>query len=207
MTAVTTCPHCNSPYDPLAAAWCDCLVDEPTLVCPGCLRCFCDATSGYKDGFWLVAPEELWQRRSERAMAARDERGAGRGRRDGPVVLMLCVESKERLEAKRTLEPLGCDVAFAADAEECLHKARRYQPALVIADDRVDGLDDARFARALRSEEALAGTKVVILSSLYRTRSQRDEARSRLDLDEIFGRPLSATDAVRLLGRDQDPES
>ncbi|MFA6958258.1 MAG: hypothetical protein WC538_20510 [Thermoanaerobaculia bacterium] len=204
MTTVTTCLHCRSPYDPLAAAWCDCLVDEPTLVCPTCTSCFCRATSGYKDGFWLVAPEELWHRRSERAMAAREERGAGRGRREGPIVLLLCAESKERLEAKRVLAELGCDLAFAANAEECIDKARRYQPALVIADDRVDGLDDPRFARAFRSEEALAGTKVAILSSLYMTRSQRDEARSRLDLDEILGRPLSARDAGRLLGHGQD---
>lgn len=202
MTAVTTCLQCRSPYDPLAAAWCDCLVDEPTFVCPVCFSCFCHATSGYKDGFWLVAPEELWQRRSERAMAARDERRAGR--REGPVVLLLCAQAKERLEAERTLSTLGCDLAFAADAEECIDKARRYHPALVIADDRVDGLDDARFARTLRSEEALAGMKVVILSSLYRTRSQMDEARVRLDLDGILGRPLSVRDAGRLLGRERD---
>lgn len=202
MTTVTTCHQCSSPYDPLAAAWCECPVDDPTLVCPSCAQCFCQATNGYKDGFWLVAPEELWQRRSERATAERDDSGPGPAKRGNPIVLLLCAESTERLEAKRALAGLGCNLAFAGNPEECIEKARRYQPALVIADDRVDGIDDARFARALRSEEALAGTKVALLSSLYRTRSQRDEATSRLDLDGILGRPLSARDAGRLLGGD-----
>lgn len=200
MTAVTICHQCGSPYDPLAAPWCDCPVDEPTLICPSCAHCFCNATNGYRDGFWLVAPDELWHRRAEHAMLERDDRGPGPAKRGNPIVLMLCRESHERLEAKKALAALGCNLAFAGNPEECIEKARRYQPALVIADDRVDGIDDARFARALRSEEALAGTKVALLSSLYRTRSQRDEATTRLDLDAILARPLSASDAGRLLG-------
>lgn len=38
MTTITTCYHCQSPYDALAASWCDCPVGDPTLICPSCTK-------------------------------------------------------------------------------------------------------------------------------------------------------------------------
>lgn len=199
MTTVTTCHQCGEPYDPLEASWCDCPVDEPTFVCPSCAGCFCEATSAYRDGFWQVAPEELWQRRAERAITASGAPPALEPGREAPLVLLLCRESRAMLEAKRALSGLGCSFAFAGNRDECLEKARRYAPALVIADDRIEGLDDDRFARALRSAGPPAGPKVAILSSLYRTPAQKREARARLEIDAVLGRPLSADDARGLL--------
>lgn len=199
MTSITTCYHCQSPYDALEAPWCECPVGAPTLVCPACDSCFCLATTGYKEGFWLVAPDELWRRRTERETIA-DEAEPVAGQLARPIVLVVCSDLAERIETRKVLVGLGCGLVFAADADQSLELARKFQPALLIADDRVDDLEDSSFARALRAETRLNGTKVAILSSLYRTESQRDEARSRLDIDEILTRPLTTDEAGRLIG-------
>ncbi|MCM2314364.1 MAG: hypothetical protein NDJ92_04315 [Thermoanaerobaculia bacterium] len=198
MTTITTCYHCQSPYDALVASWCDCPVGDPTLVCPSCTSCFCLATTGYKEGFWQVAPDELWRRRAERDATA-DELVPGATPLSRPVVLVICSDLAERVETKRVLGGLGCGLVFAATVDQSLELARKFRPALLIADDRVDDLEGSRFARALRTETGLAGTKIALLSSLYRTASQREEALSRLAVDRILTRPLVADEAGHLI--------
>lgn len=198
MTTITTCYHCQSPYDALAASWCDCPVGDPTLVCPACTSCFCLATTGYKEGFWQVAPDELWQRRTERDATA-DDFAPYAAQPARPVVLVICSDLAERVETKRVLGSLGCGLVFAANVDQSLELARKFRPALLIADDRVDDLENSKFARALRTETGLAGMKVALLSSLYKTTSQREEAMSRLAVDRILTRPLVADEAGRLI--------
>ena len=54
------CFTCKAKYDALDSVWCNCLTSERTLVCPGCLNCFCRANSVYKERFWASAPQTLW---------------------------------------------------------------------------------------------------------------------------------------------------
>lgn len=60
----TLCFNCRNPYDALPASFCGCNGADRTLVCPSCGRCFCHAPAGYKQGFWMTAPEPVWKRRA-----------------------------------------------------------------------------------------------------------------------------------------------
>jgi type II secretory ATPase GspE/PulE/Tfp pilus assembly ATPase PilB-like protein len=56
---LVTCWNCLGDFDAIPAVWCSDDPKNPTKLCPFCLRCFCDATSEYKQRFWRHAPEVL----------------------------------------------------------------------------------------------------------------------------------------------------
>jgi len=53
------CWNCLGEFDAAAAVWCSDDPKNPTKLCPFCLRCFCDASSEYKQEFWRRAPAGL----------------------------------------------------------------------------------------------------------------------------------------------------
>lgn len=58
-TYLVSCWNCLGEFDASAAVWCSDDPKNPTKLCPFCLRCFCDATAGYKQEFWRHAPANL----------------------------------------------------------------------------------------------------------------------------------------------------
>ena len=56
---LVTCWNCLGEFDAGAAVWCSDDPKNPTKLCPFCLRCFCDASSEYKQRFWRHAPPTL----------------------------------------------------------------------------------------------------------------------------------------------------
>jgi type II secretory ATPase GspE/PulE/Tfp pilus assembly ATPase PilB-like protein len=56
---LVTCWNCLGEFDAAGAVWCSDDPKNPTKLCPFCLRCFCDATSEYKQQFWRHAPPAL----------------------------------------------------------------------------------------------------------------------------------------------------
>jgi len=75
---VVACWNCLGEFDAAAAVWCSDEPNTPTKVCPFCLRCFCSATSEYKERFWSDAPPGL---ASEREAVARASRASGEAAR------------------------------------------------------------------------------------------------------------------------------
>jgi type IV pilus assembly protein PilB len=56
---LVTCWNCLGEFDALSAVWCSDDPKNPTKLCPFCFRCFCDASSRYKQDFWSHAPPRL----------------------------------------------------------------------------------------------------------------------------------------------------
>jgi type IV pilus assembly protein PilB len=56
---LVTCWNCLGEFDAAAAVWCSDDPKNPTKLCPFCLRCFCDASTDYKQQFWRHAPPPL----------------------------------------------------------------------------------------------------------------------------------------------------
>ncbi|MCP5053008.1 MAG: hypothetical protein GY940_37925 [bacterium] len=54
---VTICWHCSAAYDAFDANFCN--HNDPTVICPFCLSCFCDAPREIKDAFIKNSPKEL----------------------------------------------------------------------------------------------------------------------------------------------------
>jgi two-component system, OmpR family, phosphate regulon response regulator PhoB len=64
------------------------------------------------------------------------------------------------------LERAGYDVVTAARGDEALRLVEENRPRLVLLDVEMPGLDGVEVARRIRADEALAGTLIVLLTSL-----------------------------------------
>lgn len=67
---------------------------------------------------------------------------------------------------KRQLKKLELDVMEASDGEEALAAAVEHQPRLVILDVMMPGMSGWEVCRAIRENEALKGTKVIMLTGI-----------------------------------------
>ena len=87
---------------------------------------------------------------------------------DGRVISVLIVEDSatqaEKLRA--SLEAHGFAVAVAADGAEGITVARERRPDIVITDIVMPGMDGYGLCRAIKADERLKGTPVILLSSL-----------------------------------------
>ncbi len=67
---------------------------------------------------------------------------------------------------KRHLKKLLVEVVEASDGEEALRAARREKPSLVILDVMMPGMSGWEVCRAIREDESLAGTGVIMLTGI-----------------------------------------
>jgi two-component system OmpR family response regulator len=73
------------------------------------------------------------------------------------------------------------DVRVAYDGAAALRAAREFLPDCLVSDIRMPGLDGYRLARAVRGEPALAGVKLVALSSFADAEHVRRAAEAGFD--------------------------
>ena len=64
------------------------------------------------------------------------------------------------------LERAGYDVLTATRGDEALRLVQENKPRLVLLDVEMPGLDGVEVARRIRADEAIAGTFIVLLTSL-----------------------------------------
>jgi hypothetical protein len=99
---VVNCWHCRTAFNAFEAAFCNHL--SPTIICPFCLQCFCDAPEQFKQDFVLNCPQKLLEEKS-----AAEE---GKNLKLGEMLLKAGKISREQLDRairKQTLlkQPLG----------------------------------------------------------------------------------------------------
>jgi CheY-like chemotaxis protein len=84
---------------------------------------------------------------------------------------VLIVDDDERLAAslRRSLEYAGYRVGVAVDGPAALAAVRRGQPALVVLDVLLPGIDGYGVCRALRADPAVADPMVLMLTARDRT--------------------------------------
>ncbi|MBE3131798.1 MAG: response regulator, partial [Acidobacteria bacterium] len=87
---------------------------------------------------------------------------------DGRVISVLIVEDSatqaEKLRA--SLESHRFAVAVAADGAQAIAVARERQPDIVITDIVMPGMDGYGLCRAIKADERLKDTPVILLTSL-----------------------------------------
>jgi DNA-binding response OmpR family regulator len=67
---------------------------------------------------------------------------------------------------RRHLRKKGLDVVEASDGEEALETARKEKPDLVILDVMMPGMSGWEVCRAIREDESLAHTRVIMLTGI-----------------------------------------
>ena len=66
----------------------------------------------------------------------------------------------------RHLSSLPAEIVEASDGEEALRLVRREKPALVVLDVMMPGMSGWEVCRAIREDEALGGTGVIMLTGI-----------------------------------------
>lgn len=101
------------------------------------------------------------------------------------------------------LQPLGRPLLTAEDAEAALEIARRELPALVILDINLPGMNGYELIKALRADAALATTRILAMSGVFR-KDEDVAAVQRAGADDFTSKsfkPEQLLDRVRgLLG-------
>ena len=186
------CLTCGKVFDACRAQWCECITDNPTLLCPACGHCFCSATSEARKSFWEAAPPDLWRRRL-RAFA--QEKGGPPSELGNPLrrplVLVADDEADTRRIAFRVLEALGYGVLLASDGQQALDLARAHMPDLILTDHMMPHMDGKHLSRAVKEDPDIAHIRVILMSGLYKKDSQRIEAMRDFKADDYLTKPIA----------------
>lgn len=197
---VVTCPSCRTSYAVADAPFCSCITKTPTLLCPNCLQCFCNAPGSFIKSFWASAPDELWRRRNvlrQRRIAA-----AGEGEAGGlPLVLVIDDDPDVQAAALHVLTTLGYEVALAGDGVEGLQRARSLKPALVLTDALLPRIDGREVCLAIKSDPLTAKIPVVVMSAVYREARYHSEAIKHFGADDFVVKPLDVVELQHVLTR------
>lgn len=199
---MTNCHKCRSPFDPETASWCSCDAVVRTLRCATCGNCFCSAPMPYKRQFWADAPRHLRESRYRfRAqLAAADLHIAHAPADVRPVLLIVDDDEAMRSLVACFVEQLGYSALAMGDAREALAIAAIHPFDLVITDALMPSLDGRELCRRLKALPDGASKKVILMSSLYKSRRARLEA-FQFGIDEFLQKPLNFNELATVLGR------
>lgn len=187
-----TCLSCGDLFDACQASWCECITDNPTLVCPHCGHCFCDHGVENRKAFWSKAPATLWRKRLQRGYRSESEPPLPEGnpiRR--PLILVVDDEHDTRLIAFRVLQSLGYGVILAKNGLEAIHMTKAYRPDLVLTDQMMPGMDGKHLCRALKDDAETSDVPVILMTGLYKKESQRIEILRDFKANDFLTKPIA----------------
>ena len=199
---MNNCFKCRSPFDPETASWCNCDAPLRTLRCATCGHCFCSAPMPYKRRFWADAPRHL--RESPHRFRAQLGQSATHIERrppeSRPVLLIVDDDEAMRSIVACFVEQLGYSALAIADAQEALAMAEIHPFDVVITDALMPSLDGRELCKRLKAMPNGATKKVILMSSLYKSRRARLEA-FQFGVDEFLPKPLNFNELATVLGR------
>jgi two-component system chemotaxis response regulator CheY len=112
-------------------------------------------------------------------------------------VLIADDEPGTRLLLSATLERLGHECVAAEDGDAAWERFLAEEPAVVVTDWQMPGLDGTEIARRIRERPAAAYTYVVVLTGAADEASAR--AAMEAGADDVLLKPLDAADLERKL--------
>ena len=95
------------------------------------------------------------------------------------------------------LERAGYDIVTATRGDDALRLVQETRPRLVLLDVEMPGLDGVEVTRRIRADEALAGTFIVLLTSL--SSASEMETGMEAGADAYLTKPADADELVRTL--------
>lgn len=189
---VVACHACGTNFDALSAPWCTCIAREHNPVCPSCEKCLCEAPLAYRTAIWEQAPDALWETRArERRRPGVLKPNPSSGVLPRPFVLVADDDPAMLCLIVAAVESFGYPILHASDGISALELVRQHRPDLVITDALMPRLDGREMCREIKSDPALVGTKIVVLTGLYRGVFYSMEARRAYKADDFLAKPLS----------------
>jgi len=199
-TYVVSCFACQAPFDALQGCWCGCLVAKRTVVCPSCLNCFCKAPVSYRQRFWELAPQGMWDRAIFESRNAFEPPPNPRPQEMArPIVLVVDDERDIQRVALHAIGTLGYGAVLAADGAQGLELAKKYRPDLILTDAFMPKLDGREMCRKLKEDPATAGLKIVVMTGIYTAARYRSEAFREFHADDYLSKPIEFRELRALL--------
>ena len=118
---------------------------------------------------------------------------------DRPLVLVVDDEKDIQRIASRVLSGLGYGVIVAKDGPEGLELAKAYRPEMILADALMPKMDGREMCRRVKEDPALAGIKVVVMTSVYNHPKYRTEGLRVFQADDYLNKPLDLAQLNALL--------
>jgi len=116
-----------------------------------------------------------------------------------PLLLLADDEPSIRETISFILEMEGFKVATASDGDEALDAVRRLRPPVVLLDAMMPRRDGFEVCRAIKSDPALAGVRVVMLTALGQKADQDRAVASGADF--YITKPFDEEELLALLRR------
>ncbi len=91
----------------------------------------------------------------------------------------------------KMLEAFDGEILHAYDGAEGLGMAREHKPKLVLTDALLPRIDGRELSRAIKEDPAMCGTKVVVMTALYKGSRYRQEAFADFRVDDWVEKPLT----------------
>ncbi len=202
MTYTLRCHKCNAQFDTLAARWCNCFSATASLVCANCGACFCTAPAPYRRSAWEKAPRELRENPHRfRVPVARIDLLLPRtepAEHRGPLVLVVDDDESMRSLVACVLEHLGYRTLAAGDPLEGLALAAAQNVELILTDALMPKMDGREMCRRIK-ERFGAKKKVVVMTSIYKSRQSRLEAIDAFGADDFITKPLDFAQLAKIV--------
>jgi chemosensory pili system protein ChpA (sensor histidine kinase/response regulator) len=116
-----------------------------------------------------------------------------------PLVLVVDDSLTVRRVTQRLLQREGYRVVLAKDGLDALERLAEERPAVVLSDIEMPRMDGFDLVRNMRSDVALAGLPVIMITSRI-AQKHRDYA-AQLGVDHYLGKPYSEEELISLLAR------
>ena len=116
-----------------------------------------------------------------------------------PLILLVDDEPNIRETVSFILEMEGFRVVTASDGEEAITQVRRLQPPVVLLDAMLPRRDGFEVCQTIKTDPALAGTKVVMLTALGQKTDQ--ERAMAAGADYYVTKPFDEEELLALLAK------
>ena len=118
-----------------------------------------------------------------------------------PTVLIVDDDEDMRFIVADVLNASGFRALTAARADEAMRLMEGVPPDVIITDALMPGGDGRELCRAIKSDRRFERTKVIIMTSLYRSARYKSEAYRHFKADEYLLKPVDFPQLLSLLGR------
>jgi CheY-like chemotaxis protein len=202
MIYMLRCHKCKMPFDAMQAKWCACFSATASLICANCGECFCHAPAPYRHETWEKAPRSLRENPERfRVPVARVDLvvpHAETADDRGPIVLVVDDDESMRSLVACVIEHLGYRTLCAADPIEGLALAAAQNVDLILTDALMPKMDGREMCRRIK-ERFGSKKKVVVMTSVYRSRQAHNEAIDNFGADDFITKPLDFAQLAKIV--------
>ena len=116
-------------------------------------------------------------------------------------ILIVDDDAEDLALLKRGLEALVATISTVSDPHEVLEVTRREKPDVVILDALLPGLSGFDLCKQIKTDSALKGIRVLVITGVYLRQQYRQEALQQFKADAFMTKPHKPLELQRLVAQ------